>query len=615
MTGAHVTAHAADAVSVDPLVQAPFDLLSPVERARLREACDEFAFPAGGALQAPSGRRDAAWLVLSGRARQADGFDASAEYAPGELAGLRGLLAGDDAGSLVALERLIAIRIPKPTLQALIAANPAFAAELFDDLAQRLRAGARRGRNRERRSMMSKVREAWLRKPLFVDGATDLVTVCRILTESRRTEALVRDAGRLGIFTTTDLREAVLRPAPTERQPVRELAHFEPFSVQAESALLEAMQTMLRHRVHRVVVRDGERVVGVLGQLELMSFVSNHSHLIALQIAQAREIADLRDAALRIDELIESLHGDGVRVEVISGLVRELNRSLLAQLWTLIAPPALRENSCLVVMGSEGRGEQIVKTDQDNALLLRDGFDFEGLGALAERFSESLGRFGYPPCPGGIMVGNPLWCQPLMRFRAQLERWVHGTDPEGPMNLAIFLDATAVAGATELLGQARDHVDRILLDTDLFYARFASAIDRFGEPDGWWMRWAKSLVQGETEVDLKKLGIFPVVHGARALALQYRVREPGTVARLRVLATQGRIEGALVRDLVDALHFLMGLKLRSNLQQRGAGQSPDNRLRLSALGTLERDALHDALAIVRRFRQWLRLHYRLDVLR
>lgn len=93
------------------------------------------------------------------------------------------------------------------------------------------------------------------------------------------------------------------------------------------------------------------------------------------------------------------------------------------------------------------------------------------------------------------------------------------------------------------------------------------------------------------------------------------MREPGTVARLRVLATQGRIEGALVRDLVDALHFLMGLKLRSNLQQRGAGQSPDNRLRLSALGTLERDALHDALAIVRRFRQWLRLHYRLDVLR
>jgi len=607
-------AAAAGAVS-DPFGHAPFDLLTPVERARLRESCAEFAFPAGGALRAPSGRPDGAWLVLSGRARPADGFDASAEYLPGDLAGLHGLLAGDDTGSLVALEPLTAIRIPKAGLQALMAANPAFAAELFDDLARRLREGDRRGRNRERRSMMSKVREAWLRKPLFVDAATDLVTVCRMLAAHARTEVLVRDGDRLGIFTTTDLRDALLRPEPAGGQPVRELAHFDPFSVLADSTLLEAMQAMLRHRVHRIVVREGDEVVGVLGQLELMSFVSNHSHLIALQVAQAGEIADLRDAALRIDELIESLHGDGVRVEVISGLVRELNRSLLARLWELIAPPALRENSCLLVMGSEGRGEQIVKTDQDNALLLRDGFAFEGLDALAERFGETLGSFGYPPCPGGIMVSNPLWRQPLANFRTQLQRWIHGTDPEGPMNLAIFLDASAVAGDPELLEQARGYVDQILLDTDLFYARFASAIDRFGEPDGWWVRLAKSLVHGESEIDLKKLGIFPVVHGARALALQYRVRELGTVARLRVLATQGRIDEALARDLVDALHFLIGLKLGANLRQRASGQAPDNRLRLSTLGTLDRDALDDALAIVRRFRHWLRLHYRLDVLR
>ncbi|HRO61204.1 MAG TPA: putative nucleotidyltransferase substrate binding domain-containing protein, partial [Burkholderiaceae bacterium] len=107
-------------------------------------------------------------------------------------------------------------------------------------------------------------------------------------------------------------------------------------------------------------------------------------------------------------------------------------------------------------------------------------------------------------------------------------------------------------------------------------------------------------------------GIFPIVHGARALALQYRLRVLGTAARLRALVARECIDEALARDLVDALHFLIELKLRNNLAQRRLGRLPDNRLQIASLGTLERDALKDSLAIVRRFRQWLARHYRLD---
>jgi CBS domain-containing protein len=137
-------------------------------------------------------------------------------------------------------------------------------------------------------------------------------------------------------------------------------------------------------------------------------------------------------------------------------------------------------------MGSEGRGEQILKTDQDNALLLRDGVDLDGVEAVATRFNAALAELGYPPCPGQIMLTNPLWCQPISGFRATLREWVYGADPDGPMRLAIFFDAACVAGDERLLHNARDHLESILVDNDAFLARFASAADQFSESSSWW---------------------------------------------------------------------------------------------------------------------------------
>jgi CBS domain-containing protein len=461
--------------------------------------------------------------------------------------------------------------------------------------------------------MASRVGDAYLRKPYFVDGGTDIVSLCGELARRGLNDALVRDGDRLGIFTTTNLRDALLRPEPPGKLAVREVATFEPVAVSVDDELYDAMILMLRHRIHRVVVRQGEAVVGVLSQLDLMAFVASHSHLIALQAAEAADLAELGAAPRQIDSLIRVLHADGVRVEVIAGLVGELNRQVFRRLWELLAPEPLRANSCLIVMGSEGRNEQIVKTDQDNALVLRDGFAFERLEAVTEAFTAALIDFGYPPCPGGIMLSRPLWRQPLAGFKQTLRDWIDGADPEGPMNLAIFLDAAAVAGDAALLAEARDHVDRLLSGSDAFYARFASAVDQFGS-GGWWWRLPGLSGRAAAEIDLKKLGIFPLVHGVRALALQYGVRALGTAERLRALVAAGRIDEALARDLTDAVHFLIGVKLASNLRQMAAARPPDNAIRLAELGTLERQALKDSLAIVRRFKQWLGRHYRLDAL-
>lgn len=462
--------------------------------------------------------------------------------------------------------------------------------------------------------MASRVRDATLRAPIYVDGGTDLVTLCRMLANAGRTGALVRDDGRIGIFTTTDLRDALLLGRPPAEVAVREVAVFDPLSVSVDDELFDALVLMLRHGFHRVLVKDGDEIVGVLGQLELMSLVANHSDLIALRVDQAEDASVLAGAARQVEGMIRMLHADGVRVEIIAGLVGGLNRRIFRRLWELLAPEDLRRNSCLVVMGSEGRSEQIIRTDQDNALILRDGFVFPGLGAVTAAFTAALIDFGYPPCPGGVMVSRPLWCQPVAGFRAALLEWTHGGGADGPMNLAIFLDAAVVAGDAALLDELRGHLKLLVAGSASFHARFAAAIQRFGASGSWWRRLPGFRGAQAAEVDLKKLGLFPVVHGVRTLALEFGIEALGTAARLRALEEGDRIGHDLARDLVDALHCLMGLKLASNLSQIAAGRAPDNLLRLGELGTLDRQALRDSLEIVRQFKAWLAAHYRLDAL-
>ncbi|MGH8847922.1 MAG: DUF294 nucleotidyltransferase-like domain-containing protein, partial [Polaromonas sp.] len=471
----------------------PFDCLGPEEQALVRENLTRVSFSKDAVILTPDMDPAHVYVLIRGHVQQTEAGEAVAVYGPADVFALRAVMAGRASGVLQALDEVQAWQISKAAALALIAGNAMFSAMVFADLSRRLSAVTESRKSREFLSlMMVRIRDAYISKPFFVDGGLDLVSVCRLLSEQGLTHALVRDAHngveRIGLFTTADLRDALLLAVPAHELAVREVTQFNPVSLSPDAQLLDALLAMIRHRVDRVLVREGEAILGVLSQPDLMSLVSNHSHLIALQVDQARSIDELKTAALQMDGLIALLHSGGARIELISSLVSELNRQILSRLWSFVAPAELVHNSCLIVMGSEGRREQILKTDQDNALLLRDGFSCPELDQSVRHFNRALMDFGYPPCPGDIMVTNPLWCQPLAGLRDSIRLWLYGGETDGPMNLAIFMDARAVAGDASLLRQAREYVHGILADSDAFFARFVAAIEQFSEPAGWWAR-------------------------------------------------------------------------------------------------------------------------------
>jgi CBS domain-containing protein len=286
---------------------------------------------------------------------------------------------------------------------------------------------------------------------------------------------------------------------------------------------------------------------------------------------------------------------------------------LFERAWQLIAPPDLVVNSCLFVMGSEGRGEQLLKTDQDNGLILRDGYTPPtDLEAICQRFSQALSAFGYPECPGHIMVSNPMWRQTSGDFGRMVQQWLLMPDANSLMNLAIFLDAHAVCGDAHVLQHAQQALQRLATDNDAMLARFAASIDAFGNSQGWWNRLLG--LNDQQGLHLKKEGIFPLVHGVRSLALAEHVQETSTTARIDTLVAKHVITSALGADLTQSLHFFMDLKLKAGLTEIETQRPVSGLVDVGKLSTLERDLLKDALGVVKHFKGLLRSRFKLDAL-
>lgn len=600
----------------------PFDGLAAEERQLVRDNVDIAYFREGEVVLAPGVPPTHLFIVIKGVVQQFDGDEPVNRYGPDDCFDGRALVAGKASSRFVAAEEVLAYQLARDTVNELISRNATFGALLFADLSNKLSALAQQGSQHEMQSLtLARVGEAAVRPVQEVDAATDIVSVVRLFSSQRTDHVLVRDRRsvpeRLGIFTTTGLQRAILHGAPLDQLAVGELATWRLVTVRPEAYLFDAQATMIRHQVRRVVVAEAtadgaERVLGTLDQLDLLSFLSNHSYLITRQILEATDLAGMKAAAEQINGLIALLQRGGTPVKLIARLVQELNAQLFERAWQLMAPAELVANSCLFVMGSEGRGEQLLKTDQDNGLILRDGYTPPAdLPELCLRFSAALADFGYPECPGRIMLSNPEWRHPASEYAQTVRRWLLLPTPESLMALAIFIDAHAVCGDASLLEQVRAEVFKLVTDNDALLARFAAAINAFDQGTGWWNRLLSLGDEGE-RLDLKKAGIFPLVHGVRALALAHRVTATGTVARIEALAAEQRLPADLAAALVDSLHFFMALKLKAGLQALARGE-PANGIALAQLSSLDRDLLKDTLGVVKRFKTMLFQRFRLDM--
>ena len=419
----------------------------------------------------------------------------------------------------------------------------------------------------------------------------------------------------LGILTDSDICRAVSEQQDPATTLCQVYANFHLRTIKADDEIGDALLTMTRYRIHRLPVIDSNGdVAGVLGQSDMLAHIGHHSQLISIQIQQAKDLPSLDTAVELIGRYIRAQHQNGVKMGNISRMVQTLNAQVFTKLWRLIVPEEVVTNTCLIVMGSEGRGEQIMRTDQDNALIIRDGFTHPDLAQFADTFNNHLANLGYPLCDGNIMMTNPMWRQPLKPFKANLSLWFRNSDPMHSIYLSAILDGEYVCGDESLLTEVRDHLKTAHQQSDpMFVRQFARAALQFGDVNQWWQKFVPLLggKPNAQDIDLKKAGIFPLVHGIRTLALENDVLHvPSTKGRLKALVSTHALTQERADTLLEALEFFMAQRLSVALSTDDKQARQVNPTTLSAL---ERDLLKECLAVVKSFKAQLRQHYQLEI--
>ncbi|RAI59111.1 DUF294 nucleotidyltransferase-like domain-containing protein [Roseicella frigidaeris] len=592
----------------------PFDRLTQPEIGELRAALDIAYLAPGEAVLRPGQAAEHLHVVIKGAVEARDGETLNAVLGPKDSFDSRALVHGAAGEAFVAAEETLCYLIPRALVLDLIARNPGFAAFFYSEVSAKLDAFARSHRAEGMESVLrARVGEASRGPALLLPGDASIQAAARQMQEAHINAAFVRDGARTGVVTGMNLAKAVLLRGLPPETPVREACHFDVIAVEAGDFIFDALLLMTRHDKRRIAVRSGGAFTGFLEDIHILGLVAGNSQLIPGRIDRARGVEELAGPAQDIQRQVERLHRQGVKVEQIAEITSDLNRRLFVRLFELLAPPAIRAQGCLVIMGSEGRGEQTVRTDQDNGLLLEGPVPEAELAGFRTTFSAALAAFGFPPCPGGVMVSNPLWSQPVEGLVRQLRLWIMERTPEAAMNLAIFFDAVAVTGRAGLLAEAKQAMATALRDDRALIARFASLVEAFETP-------ALGMLSGLMErvglapdaIDIKKAGIFPVVQGIRAMALDRGVMVPSTAGRIEALAAAGSLSEAFGRELLSALRVFMEYRLRAQLEavQRGRLEH-EAMVAPGALSAADRDILRDAFRIVREFRELLRNRYAL----
>ncbi|MGF1770132.1 DUF294 nucleotidyltransferase-like domain-containing protein [Enterovibrio makurazakiensis] len=586
----------------------PFDRLDTKQAQTLLSALDVAYYRRGDTLIEKGDQNSALNIVIKGRVQEVnpDTKEVQAQYIKDDLFDARALLLGHSHHSYRAVEDTLCYVLPKAVFVTLYDENQAFADYFNTSFSQRKRLLEKAQQQQNLAEfILTQVDETNIQPIVTLNHDTSIHDATHILRKQRQDCALVAMKGGendIGIITRTNLLHALVEDGHSQAHPIGDVASAPVISVEVGDFLFNVMILMTRDRVKRVRVTDNGETVGMLDMTQVLSLFSTHSHVLTLQINRAHSIEELALAANNQQQLVTSLTNNGIHTQFVMELISAVNEQIIEKAFRLTMPDAFYDKCCLFVMGSEGRGEQILKTDQDNGLILADDADWPDVQHYMARFSEVLSRLGYPPCPGNVMVSNPRWVKTQSEWQKEVLALCQISDERSLMDLAIIADSHAVAGNKSLLEPVADRLRSTLKGNMLALNTFVRPCLAFRVP----LTLFGSLKTDKEGLDVKKGGIFPLVHGVRTLALEKGIRETNTFDRLNALVECHALEQETANNLTEALKLFVKTRLRQQLNDDAAS---GNQLDVTLLPRTERDLLRDCLSVVKKFKERLASHY------
>ncbi len=410
----------------------------------------------------------------------------------------------------------------------------------------------------------------------------------------------------LGIVTTRDLSAKVLAEGLPHDTPVSAVMTPDPISLAPSAIGSDVLHLMMERRISHVPIVEGDHLVGIVTQTDLIWFQAVSSAELVSEIAHADSAAEMAGVTARIPTLLKQLVASGSRHEVVTRLITDIadtaTRRLLALAEEKLGPPPVPY--LWLACGSQGRQEQTGVSDQDNCLFLddavtdaqRDGYFAE----LAKFVCDGLNTCGYVYCPGDMMATNPRWCQPVSTWKGYFQGWIDRPDPEAQMLASVMFDLRPIGGHTGLFEDLQEDTLKAASANSIFVAHMVSNSLKHMPPLNL-LRGLATIRSGEHKntLDMKLNGVVPVVDLARIYALQGRLGAVNTRARLVEAREAGALSQSGASDLLDAYDLIAETRLLHQAKQVKHGQAPDNFMEPSALSDFERSHLRDAFVVVK----------------
>jgi CBS domain-containing protein len=338
----------------------------------------------------------------------------------------------------------------------------------------------------------------------------------------------------------------------------------------------------------------------------------------AARISSAADVAVLASCAAEARQLAVALHHEEAGAALVTGVLSRLNDAIVARALVLLQqrfrlPPA---RWCWLGLGSEGRLEQTLATDQDNGLVFSasddgEARDLRGLFLpFARAVNQALAECGFPLCDGEVMAGNPRWCLSQSEWLDGFSAWVRTPEPEALLNAAIFFDFRPLAGAGELAIGLRQALSELTRGNEIFLRMMTANALAAPPPLGRLRDFVTETDSGGT-IDLKKFGSRIFVDAARIMALGAGAVETSTAARLQRMAAEGIMPKADTEAAVHAFHALQGIRFAVQAAAVTGGTA-GNQLDPQSLNEFDRRVLLEALRQARALQQRLKIRFHID---
>lgn len=458
--------------------------------------------------------------------------------------------------------------------------------------------------------------------PLLATSDNTAQEVAQLMAESLKNNVIIFERnGPIGIVTHADLASKIATGRFPVNTPVSNIMSSPVITVLENVSLAEAQLLMLKNNVtHLCVTVDGTDksvIKGVISEHDLIAAQASNPGVLIKEVKRSLSPIELKEIRTRLTNLIQSSIQKNIPLTHITNIASEINFAILKRavelsILDLGSPPA---RFAWLSIGSQGRKEQLLLTDQDSILVFEDVAQDKYIEIkdyflkLGKKTTAVLEKIGYELCPNGHMGSNMMWCKSLTDWIKQYNNWMNATRENNENLSGIFFDYELVIGEQKIESSINNIVFENAADNTLFFdflgndaLRKNSALSFF----------KKFLVEEEgihkDKFDIKTRALMPLIDSARLFTLSHNIKGiNNTYTRFKQLAIVDPKHSEIYLNCAEAYLFLTRIRTLEGLKNENSGQY----INLEELSKIDREKLKNALLPMKELEELIKSKFQL----